>query len=220
MFLVNNIYTYVLQVSIPTGWSGDVSQLGTTYLVYIPSDLVETLASEMRTPNSAFFQQDGIPGQLADRIIPNSLVSVTNPSSGGVPLSAGVDTSASGRSNKKRTDAIIGVCAAIGGIAALVGIWWLVRYYQRQQTAKHRRLSNLSDPNISNGVYGTQYDERRTSYFYAEDELRGGYEPPMVEQVGEQVMTQRVRNGNPAVTAAGGHGPISAPRLQQNTMDW
>lgn len=180
-------------------------------MVYIPSDQIDTLGSLMRTPTSSFFSQPGIPGQLATRVVPNSLVEVPQSAvNSGFASGGGSNQSSSSSSSKKRTDAIIGVCVAVGGVAALIAIWWLVKYWQRQQAAKHKRLSNLSDPNRGNGIYGTQHDERRTSFFYAEDELRGGYNVPP----DENVMTQRVR------AQAAGHGPISAPVLQQNSLNW
>jgi hypothetical protein len=182
------------------------------YLAYIPASSVNTLADMIRTPNSALYALSGIAGQLASQIVPSASVNaVSSPNGGGAPG----PTKTQSQTAKTRSDAIIGVCAAVGGIVALVAIWWIVRYVQRKQAAKHRRLSNLSDPNISNGAYGTQHDDRRTSFFYAEDELRGGYEPAPVMS-GETVMTQRIRNNAPVA----GHAPISAPVLQQNSLNW
>ncbi|KAF8489388.1 hypothetical protein JB92DRAFT_1375681 [Gautieria morchelliformis] len=189
------------------------------YLSYIPQDQVDNLSQMMRAPNSPFYTQPGIPGELANLIVPSfSLMSVTP--GGSSTATTGASTSSNNSSNQTRTDAIIGVCAGVGGIAALVGIWWMVRYVQRKQAVKHRRLSNLSDPNISNGVYGTQHDDRRTSFFYAEDELRGGYTQPagpsiqpVPQPMDGSVMQQRLR---PAVQ----HTPISAPVLQQNSLNW
>lgn len=218
--IASDVLTYALQVQIPQGWTGDIDHLGTMFLAYIPQDQVDTLASMMRATNSAFYTQTGIPGQLASLVVPSfSLMSVSP--GGASTATSGATTSASGGSNNSRTDAIIGVCAAIGGIAALVAIWWLVRYVQRKQEANHRRMSNLSDPNISNGVYGTQHDDRRTSFFYAEDELRGGYTEPagtttvtqLPHPMEGSVMQQRLR---PDLQ----HTPISAPVLQQSSLNW
>ncbi|KAF8584723.1 hypothetical protein K439DRAFT_1345301, partial [Ramaria rubella] len=214
----SDVLTYALQVQIPQGWSGDLTALGTMYLAYIPSDQINQLSALLRATNSKFYNQSGIAGQLANLVVPSfSLVSVTPGSASTTGSGSGSSASSSG--SKTRTDAIIGVCAAVGGIAALVGIWWVVRYIQRKQAAKHRRLSNLSDPNMSNGVYGTQHDDRRTSFFYAEDELRGGYvqqaptsfTQPTVRQAAEGSMQQRI---------VPQHAPISAPVLQQNSLNW
>lgn len=211
--------TYALQVEVPDNWNNDVNTLGTLYLAYIPQDDVAALSSMLRAQNSAFYTQGGIEGQLANQVVASyNLLSITP--SGSNTATSGASNSSGGNSNKARTDAIIGVCAAIGGIAALVGIWWLARYVQRKQTASHRRLSNLSDPNTSNGVYGTQHDDRRTSFFYAEDELRGGYveqtaytRPSAAQPIEGSVMQQRMR---PAMQ----HTPISAPVLQQSSLNW
>lgn len=216
----SDVKTYALQVQIPQGWSGDIDSLGTMYLAYIPQDQVDMLSSMLRATNSAFYQQPGIAGQLANLVVPSfSLLSVTPGSSS--TTTAGTGSSSSSSTDKTRTDAIIGVCAAVGGIAALVAIWWIVRYVQRKQAAQHRRLSNLSDPNMSNGVYGTQHDDRRTSFFYAEDELRGGYteqpaaftQPAPPQLMDGSVMQQRMRPGMQ-------HAPISAPVLQQSSLNW
>jgi hypothetical protein len=212
------VKTYALQVEVPEDWHGDLNTLGTLFLAYIPGDQVDNLASIMRVPNSPFYKQPGIPGELANLIIPSySLLSVSP--AGTTTETTGASNSSGSNSNKTRTDAVIGVCVAVGGIAALVGIWWLVRHLQRQQAANHRRLSNLSDPNISNGVYGTQHDDRRTSFFYAEDELRGGYvedtgiyTQPEAPPVESSVMQQR----RPTMQ----HAPISAPVLQQSSLNW
>lgn len=205
---------YALQVAIPVNWDGDLRQLATQCLLYMPTNAVQTLVASLRNVGSPFYAVTGEPGKLAQHIVPTSLVLITDPNNSTPtnPSGAAAAVTAS-KSNSKRTDAIIGVCSAVAGIAALAGIWWGLRYWQKKQLAAHRRLSNLSDPNVSNGIYGTQHDDRRTSFFYAEDELRGGYEAPVV-MTGETIMTQRVRNtGNP-------HTPISAPVLQGSSLNW
>lgn len=207
--------TYALQVQIPDQWKGDLTALGTVYIAYIPQDQVDPLSSMLRASNSPFYNQPGIKGELARLVVSSYSLTSINPG-GSSTATTGSTSSTNSKSDKTRTDAIVGVCAAVGGIAALVGIWWIMRHVQRKQVTKHRRISNLSDPNISNGVYGTQHDDRRTSFFYAEDELRGGYtqpagtHPPPMEG---NVMQQRIR---PTVQ----HTPISAPVLQQNSLNW
>lgn len=220
-----DVKTYAMQVQVPMDWDGkDLNVLGTLFLAYIPSNRVEDLASLLRAPNSQFYNQPtDTQKTLANLVVPAfSLLSVSNSDVTGSGSSGGSNSSKSSSSSKTRTDAIIGVCSAVGGVAALVGLWWVLRSIQRRQAAKHRRLSNLSDPNASNGVYGTQHDDRRTSFFYAEDELRGGYSPDALaaataaqqQQPAEgSVMQQRTR---PVVQ----HTPISAPVLQQNSLNW
>lgn len=208
--------TYALQVQIPSGWTGDLNKLGSVYIAYIPHDQVDTLSSMLRAPTSKFYTQGGIPGEISQLIVSSYPLTSISPGGSSTTNSGTVSSSSNGQSNRTRTDAIIGVCASVGGIAALVGIWWLVRYIQRKQESKHRRMSNMSDPNISNGVYGTQNDDRRTSFFYAEDELRGGYTQPgenlSIPSEGN-VMQQR---RSPPMQ----HGFISSPVLQQSSLNW
>lgn len=203
---------YALQVAIPANWDSNVDELATQCLIYLPQDAVSQLSDALRNPHSQLYSVAGTPGQIAPHILPSSFIVVTNPENS-TPSnpSGGAVASSTMKSSTKRTDAIIGVCSAVAGIAALLGIWWGLRTWQKKQLVAHRRLSNLSDPNISNGIYGTQHDDRRTSFFYAEDELRGGYEAPAV-MTGESIMTQRVRTDQ--------HTPISPPVLQGSSMNW
>jgi len=215
----SDVKTYALQVEIPQSWTGDLNDLGTMFLSYIPDDQVNVLASLIKAPNSKFFQQSGVPGQLAGLIVPSfSLLSV--------PAQAAADNSGSSSSStmsQTRKDAIIGVCAGIGGVAALIAIWWIARYVQRKQATKHRRLSDLTDPNRGNGVYGTHNDDRRTSFFYAEDELRGGYWHSQSEGAtgfAHPAQSSQPTAGNVMQQRNVRFAPISAPILQQNSLNW
>ncbi|KIJ42008.1 hypothetical protein M422DRAFT_255029, partial [Sphaerobolus stellatus SS14] len=173
----SQVVTYALEVNVPTGWTGeDPTALGTTYLAYIPSSLVDDLNLMIRTPNSRFYAQGGIGGELANFVIPSfplTAVSLTT-------LPGAVSSSTSSKTSKTRRDALIGVCAAAGGICIVVLVWWLLRAQRRKKEKQHKRLSEFTDPNWSGGVYGTHNDDRRTSFFYAADQLNAGWlaEPP------------------------------------------
>ncbi|KAF8508087.1 hypothetical protein JB92DRAFT_3121284 [Gautieria morchelliformis] len=83
---------------------------------------------------------------------------------------------------------------------------WTVRHMRRKAEAKHRRLSELSDPTWSGGVYGTHCDDRRASCFYAQDQLQAGYygipttvvpQLPPPGSIGANVIQQRLRAHTP-----------------------
>ncbi|KAF8465231.1 hypothetical protein JB92DRAFT_3295342 [Gautieria morchelliformis] len=132
---------------------------------------VNSLSSMVRAPSSRFYELGGVAGQLANSVEPSfPLVAALN-ALPGTATSSGTNESAKTR----RRNVIVGICAASAGIAAIVTIWWTVRHMRRKNEAKHRRLSELSDPNWSGGVYGTHDDDRRTSFFYARDQLQAGY---------------------------------------------
>ncbi|KAF8465225.1 hypothetical protein JB92DRAFT_2838720 [Gautieria morchelliformis] len=64
----------------------------------------------------------------------------------------------------RRTNVVIGICAASTGIAAIVTIWWMVWYMWRKEEAKHHRLSELRQLD-SRDVYGTPDDDWRTNFY-------------------------------------------------------
>ncbi|KAF8519386.1 hypothetical protein BU17DRAFT_47879 [Hysterangium stoloniferum] len=170
---VSEINTYALQVQVPHGWDGgDPSKLGTIYLAFIPTGQVPVLTGMIRTPSSQLYQLSGVAGDLANQIVPSFPVQSIDL----VSIPGMAPSSSSGRSSKiVRRDALIGVCSAVAIISGLVLVWWIVRHYQRRKEKKHRRLDDLADPNWGGGVYGTHNDDRRTSFFYAEDQLHAGY---------------------------------------------
>ncbi|KAF8491953.1 hypothetical protein JB92DRAFT_2835503 [Gautieria morchelliformis] len=179
----------------------------------------------VRAPSSRFYELGGVAGQLANSVVPSfPLVAALN-ALPGTATSSGTSESAKTR----RRNVIIGICAASAGIAAIVTIWWTVRHMRRKNEAKHRRLSELSDPNWSGGVYGTHDDDRRTSFFYARDQLQAGYygvPPTVVPQVpppgsiGANVIQQRLRaHTQPRRRPHVRQVSISAPVLQFSSID-
>lgn len=159
----NQVITYSLAVNIPVDWDGqDLSVLGTSYLAFVPIGSGSLLQALQRDPNSTFYNQGGLGGQLAFQ--------VSAISTGGVPGGAARSSSTSPEA-RRRKDALIGASAGIAAIAICVLIWWSVRVYKRRLEKRHKRLSEFVDPNWAGGVYGTHNDDRRTSFFYAEDQL-------------------------------------------------
>ncbi|KAF8334692.1 uncharacterized protein EI90DRAFT_3014945 [Cantharellus anzutake] len=133
----DRIKTYALEAYAPAGFTGDPSQLLTLYLVFLPTEDVSTLASYIKQLNSPWYKGSiGIPGQLANLIIPSyPLLSVPPPS----PGRDGSGGAGSGGGNGRR-NAIIGVCAAFGGLALLILVWWCARAYRRSREHGHIQL--------------------------------------------------------------------------------
>lgn len=224
--------TWMLQVYQPSSYRGpsDSAELGTTYLAYIPTDQVDNLAAMIKAPQSAFYIGVDIPAarSLALRVDNGfSVLSIQDPNGGdgGQTRNSGSSNS-SGDVDRTRQDAIIGVVSALGAIAVLVLAFLGYKWYQRRQEAAHRRLS---DPVPGARPEGREFDQdsvggqRRRSFYFAEDSLRGYQQAQQEEysyyhdQNGARtspvggVMTQR-RNVVPAA--------ISQPILRESSMNW
>lgn len=232
--------TWALQVYVPTTYKGpsDAAQLGTVYLAYVPSDLVDTLSQAVKTKTSPFYTGvNNIPAakQLAERVNAGyPITSVPGPGpntgggSGGDSGNGGDNGGSGGNDGKVRQDAIIGVVSALGAIALLVLVFLVYRSMKRRQQLAHRRLS---DPPADAGFIGARPDgrefdqdsvgaPRRRSFYYAEDSLRG-YQGDRQEEVQFDSRAQGVnqmgqisqrRNVLPAT--------ISAPILRESSMNW
>lgn len=218
----SQVQSYELLVYEPSSYTGiqDVELLSTLWQGYIPNDQVSTLASLISNKKSSFYtgQEGSIPASLAQCVDPTlALSSISGPTPGGS------STSSSSSSSQVREDAIIGVVTSLGAIALIILAIVAYRYFKRRKEVAHRRLSeNVGDPA---GVRpdGQDFDrdsiggQRRRSFYYAEDSLRGyqgvrggdddGYE----RRVSPPVMRER-RHLNP--------GAISAPILQESSMNW
>jgi len=198
------------------------------WLGYIPSDLVDALAAQIKAKQSKFYTGvSGVAADLAARVNPGfSLRSVAD--SGGVNgggNTGGGPTGATSDATKSRQDAIIGVVSALGAIALLVLVFLVYRTMKKKRQLAHRRLSDPPgmDAAAVAGVrpQGTEFDQdsvggaRRRSFYFAEDSLRG-YEGERQEQDvavsgAPTTMSQR-RNVVPAT--------ISAPILKESSMNW
>ena len=228
-FEASDIMTYALQVQIPHSWSGNTDSLGTMFLAYIPQDQVNSLSLMIRTLSSKFYNQAGVAGQLANSVVPSfPLAAVSLDALPGGAMSSGTNDSAM----KIRTIVIIGVSAGSIGIAAVVAIWWTVRYIKHKREVRHRRLSDQSDqsdPNWGGGVYGTHNDDRRTSFFYAQDQLQAGYygipptdipRDPPPGSIGASVMQQRMgAHSQPRRRSHMREVTISAPIFQFSSVE-
>jgi len=222
---------------VPEDYSGpaDVGLLLTTFLMYIPSGQVDVLASQIRVASSAFY--NGLPPpymNLAAQVNPAFAVnSVSDPN-----VVPGTTSSLTSSGNKSRTDAIIGVASALGGLALAVLGFLIYRSVKRSRDLRHRRLA---DPNTQSDPYpdrtGRDFDQdsiggqRRRSFYFAEDSLRGQQmvQHPVAQLQGQHVMQPvsqveysyhtspdgvRERRA-PVVT-----GAISAPILTQSSLNW
>lgn len=218
----------MLQVYVPTTYlsPSDSADLGTMWLGYIPSDLVDVLAAEIKAKQSKFYTgaPSGVATDLADRVNSGfSLRSVSDNggATGSSGSTAGGDgvTGATSAESKSRQDAIIGVVSALGAIALLVLVFLVYRSIKRRKQLAHRRLS---DPPAAAEIrpQGTEFDQdsvggaRRRSFYFAEDSLRGYAGERQEEQEfvgGSTTMAQR-RNVVPAT--------ISAPILRESSMNW
>lgn len=202
-----------------------MSQLGTMWLGFIPSDLVDTLAAEIKATQSAFY--NGVPSPVAQQLarLVNSgfnLISVAPPATGSA--SGGSSAAGGSSNNKSRQDAIIGVATALGSIAVLVLAFLAYRSFRRRRELAHRRLSDPTPANAFVGARpeGREFDQdsvggaRRRSFYYAEDSLRGfqGERPEeghFDSRANPAGMSPR-RNVMPAA--------ISAPILRESSMNW
>ncbi|KAH9048726.1 hypothetical protein EDB84DRAFT_1585923 [Lactarius hengduanensis] len=166
--------------------------------VFLPATQVPVLANQIKVISSP---------PLASHVNPAySLTSVQDPNA--VP-GTGTTSSVNSSGNKSRTDAIIGVASALGGLALVVLGVLIYRSVKRSRDLSHRRLS---DPNAPNAPYpdrtGRDFDQdsvggqRRRSFYFG----RGYYRTSP-----DGVRERRA----PVVT-----GAISAPILTQSSLNW
>lgn len=160
-------------------------------------------------------QDSSIPATLAECVDPTlDLSSISGPAPGG-------SSSSSSSSSKVRQDAIIGVVTSLGAIALIILSVVGYRYYKRRQELAHRPLPDPDGDNAGVRPEGQEFDrdsigeQRRRSFYYAEDSLRGYEGVRRDEDTADRritpVMRER-RNLNP--------GAISAPILQGSSMNW
>ena len=220
--------TYALQVYVPAEYtgSGAESLLGTVWLAYVPSDVVNDLAAQIKVPQSKFY--NGVPNtvahDLAQHVVPAfSILSV--PAGSAVAAGGNGGSTSGGISNtgsNVRQDAVIGVASALGAIAVLVLAFLAYRSIVRKREMAHRRLSDPPQDGAGLAPQGREFDQdsvggaRRRSLYWAEDSLRG-YQaergPGEFLGAPEQGPSGMVRrNVSP--------GAISAPILRESSMNW
>ena len=231
---------YALQVFVPTSYvnASDSGLLLTQYLFLLPDDLVPVLADQIKVPSSAFYHAGQPYDELAEHINPAyDLTSVPDPSA--IP---GSSNSAVSHGDKSRTDTIIGVVGGLGGLALIILGVLVFNGVKRSRELRHHRLS---DPNLPNDPYpdrtGRDFDQdsvggqRRRSFYFAEDSLRG--QQPTVEQSTvpvAQAQTQYIVHPGSQVEYSHRTSPesmrerrgpvlpgaISAPILTQSSLNW
>jgi len=238
---ISSAPVFALQVYVPApSYQGpqDVGKLRTECLFYIPSNRVADLANQLKVASSQFYLAPSPYNELADQVDPAfELTSVPNPNA--IP---GSPDSAPSPRDKSRTNTIIGVVSALGGLALIILGGLVFSGIKRSRELRHRRLS---DHNVPNDSYpdrtGRDFDQdsvggqRRRSFYFAEDSLRGQQQMvaqstvPIVQaqtqyvvQPGSQLQhshgtspeNMRERRG-PVVP-----GAISAPILTQSSLNW
>lgn len=212
-----------MQVYVPTTYTSpsDASLLGCTWIGWIPTDVVDTLAAQIKTKTSPFYSNvpNGVAKDLASRVVSGyNILSVPNPTSsnGGTSGDSG-GSGGLGDNGKSRRDAIIGVVSALGAIALLVLVFLVCRSIKRRRAYAHRRLSDSPDV-LGVRPEGRQFDQdsvggaRRRSFYYAEDSLRGYEQTNVHDGSQSQMMSQRRPMVEPGV--------ISGPMLTGSTMNW
>ncbi|KAF8552749.1 hypothetical protein OG21DRAFT_1415494, partial [Imleria badia] len=215
---VSEVLNYDLVVYEPTSYTGpaDVALLGTIWQGYIPANQVSTLASLISNLKSSFYidQPGSIPSTLAACVDPSlQLNAISGPSPGG---SSG-GTSSSG--TNVRQDAIIGVVSSLGAIAILIVAYVGMKAYKRRRAVAHRRLSDNTDY-VGVRPEGQEFDrdsvggQRRRSFYYAEDSLRG-YQSSRADEDGYDHHVTNTRERR-AIQP----GTISTPILRESTMNW
>lgn len=214
--------TFALQVYVPAQYTGpqDVATLQTMFLVWIPADFVDPLAQQLKVTSSPFYT--GLPSpwsDLAHHVDATFPVTSVNSAGDGPDGLAGSDASNSSQTgaSKTRQDAIIGVVSALGAITLLILAFLVYRAVkQRQALAHHRIAEPPQDFMAGSRPDGQEFDrdsiggQRRRSFYYAEDSVRAyqSHSPPAppAEDPFNPGMRQR--------------GPIGAPVLRDNTMNW
>jgi hypothetical protein len=233
MLAADDIKTFALQVRIPDSYQGpaQASELQTLFLAWIPTFAVDSLNLALHSHNSGFYT--GVPDPVAQALAQHvvsafALDSIADPgpagsNSGGGGGSANDEAQGAASTSKTRQDAIIGVVTALGVIAVVVLIFLAFRAFRRRAELAHHRLSDPPDMYaVGARPEGREFDQdsvggqRRRSFYFAEDSLRGFQGDRQEEAAWDargspQGMMQR-RNVMPAA--------ISAPILQQSSMNW
>ena len=233
----NQVQTYCLQVFIPSDYAGpqDASKLLTNWLGYMPNDMIDVLANELMVKASAFYTSAPMPYvELAQHVNTAYAIQLTQPNvipgSGNINSGGSNGSGSNNSSSNTKKNVIIGVVASLGGVTVLILAVLVVRSYKKRQELAHRRLS---DPNVPNDPYperdGRDFDQdtvggqRRRSYYFAEDSLRGYQEVPQAGPSTLQVNAahtfmsspEQMRERRPVAPAV-----ISAPVLQQSSLNW
>lgn len=232
-YVADSVSNYALEVWKPNSYTGpqDQSQLGTIWLAYIPSKQVDNLAQQLKASDSTFYTGLGTPySTLAAHVDSSFGVDTVSPgdsdnsgSGGGQGNGSTSDsdnTGSSSSSSKTREDAIIGVVASLGAIALIVLAFLIARAVKQRRELAHRRLSDAM-PVPGARPDGQEFDrdslggQRRRSFYYAADSLRGFEDQGQTEAYDANMSPEGMRERRPVMP-----GMISTPVLRDNTMNW
>ncbi|KAH9829678.1 uncharacterized protein C8Q71DRAFT_863057 [Rhodofomes roseus] len=229
------IQQYALQPYEPSTYTGpeDEDLLLTVWLGYIPSTQVSNLAEQIKVSTSQFYNALVAPySTLAEQVDPSFAVdsvsiSGDNGSGGGGggtgSSSSNAATSSGSSSSNTRKDAIIGVVTSLGAVTLIALAFLSIRAIKKRRELAHQRLNEPADMYEGARPDGQEFDrdsvggQRRRSFYYAADSLRGFSEVANTAATFDQGASpdsgMRERRGVMA-------GAISTPILRENTMNW
>jgi len=245
----DQVKIFALQVYIPEDYEGpqDADLLRTTILFYIPDPVVSDLTNELRAQGSPFYTLLPSPYKdLAARVDPSFLITSVSANTipGGGSSAANSGSSTSGASgDSSRTNAVIGVVSALGGVTLITLSFLVYRSIKKRRELMHQRL--VEEPQAYPDRAGRDFDEdsvggqRRRSFYFAEDSLRG-YGSVMTGGGLQSPFQSPATAGPPTAGPSGNNvefsyfdhvdgqdmherrpaAPISAPILQQSSMNW
>lgn len=214
----DQVKTYQLRVHVPDDYKStdDMNLLETMWLGWVPSDSVDLLAQQLKVTSSAFYTALSSPySDLAKHIVSSFPVrSVATDNTGTNGGSSEAESSGATGSSKTREDAIIGVVSSLGAITLLILAFLVFRAVKQRRELAHRRLS---DPHEHDFIGAPPADhefdrdsvggQRRRSFYYAADSLRGAES----HEVTEDPFNPGMRERRPV---------IGTPILRDNTMNW
>lgn len=160
-----------------------MNQLGTIYLGYLNSTYVDTLAAQIKTKSSKIYTASTPPSSQLATHIDSSFDITTVTAATNLPGSGGSNNGSSGGTSEDsntRENAIIGVVSALGGITLIILGYLIYRAVQKRRELAHRRLSDPPTnhfageaPPNRNFDQDSIGGQRRRSFYFAEDSLRG-----------------------------------------------
>lgn len=113
----------------------DVNDIAAVYLLYVPNDAVEDLQQLVYSSNSHFYDQEGLPGQIANQVDPslklNAFVSSDSTTVNGDKSEQQSESSSS--DNSQTT--IVAVCSSFGGVIAVLLATLAFRRYRSSRAA-------------------------------------------------------------------------------------
>jgi len=157
------VTTSMLRAYRSASVAGAPAEVLTLWLGLVPSSVVDDLQGQLKAANSAFYNQTGLLGELADQVDPSyplvSLSSLSSASSGSNgAVGSGIhdadgEADEGDAASRKRRDIIIGVTVSVGGALWVGLVGYIYRRLRRKAKADiHRRMSmnpTLSGRNLA-----------------------------------------------------------------------